>query len=119
MSAFKDHFDDLEEGDAEEMVEPEESNMSEVAGNDELNFLGCEEEHNNIEFISYNRISCFSHTLQLVVNQFEKVESFKALMKRAHLLVRKVNSSTKATERLVTLGRSLLKTVLLGGVPHS
>ena len=48
------------------------------------------------EFSSLNRISCFAHTLQLVVNKFDDISLFKELMKRAHLVVRKVNASTKA-----------------------
>ena len=55
------------------------------------------------EFSSLNQIGCFAHTLQLVVNKFGDVSLFKELMKQAHLVVRKVNASTKATERLVAL----------------
>ena len=32
-----------------------------------LDFLDCEESHDE-EFVCSNRMSCFSHTLQLVVN---------------------------------------------------
>lgn len=56
------------------------------------------------------RISCFSHTLQLVVSKFDEQTRYKDLMKRTHAIVRRVNSSTKATERLVALcGKKLLK----------
>ena len=47
---------------------------------EEQNFLDCDED-DDAEFISYNRISCFSHTPQLVVNNFGKVSSFKEVMK--------------------------------------
>ena len=63
-----------------------------------------------MQFISYNRISCFSHTLQLVVNRFNAANSFKDVIKHAHSIVRKFNLSTKATERLIALsGRKLIK----------
>ena len=55
-------------------------------------------------------IVCFSHTLQLVVSKFDEATQLKELMKRAHALVRKINSSTKATETLVALsGKKLIK----------
>lgn len=47
------------------------------------------------------RIGCFSHTLQLVALNFDNYVGFKELLKRTHDLIRKVNSSTKATERLI------------------
>ena len=76
---------------------------------DEQDFKACEIQHNE-EFGSLNRIGCFSHTLQLVVSKFDDFSLFKGVMKRAHLVVCKVNASTKATERLVALvGKKLVK----------
>ena len=93
--------------------------MTDVAlVDEEQEFLDCEDDH-DLEFGSLNRISCFSHTLQLVVSKFNMVQKFHELMKRTHSLVRKVNSSTKATERLISLcGKSSLRTVQQGGVLH-
>ena len=59
---------------------------------DETDFLDHELEH-DMEFCSLKRIACFSHTLQLVVSKFDKATQLKE-MKRAHALVRKINSST-------------------------
>ena len=56
-----------------------------------------------ITFAKYNRISCFAHSLQLVVSQFDKVSPFPKVIKKAKKLVAKFNKSTKATERLITL----------------
>ena len=48
--------------------------------------------------------------MQLVLNKFDDCSCFKQWTKHAHALVRKVNSSTKATERLITLsGKKLTK----------
>ena len=101
VAAFKAKFNE-DDDDVEELVE---SSMPD----DEQEFLDCEMEH-DIEFSSFNRISCFSHTLQLVVSKFDELDKFKELMKRAHAVVRKFNSSTKATERLIAIcGKKLVK----------
>ena len=104
IAAFKVKLEEEEEDteDVEEVAEPS-------VNKDEQDFHECEVEHDE-EFSSLNQIGCFAHTLQLVVNKFDDVSLFKELMKRAHLVVRKVNASTKATERLVALcGKKLLK----------
>ena len=55
-------------------------------------------------------MSCFAHTLQLVVAKFSEVLSCSATVKKAHGLVKKVNKSTKATELLIQhCGKKLLK----------
>ena len=46
--------------------------------------------------------------LQLVVNKFSEITAFKGVLNHAHNLVRKVNSSGKATEKLVLLSRKKL-----------
>jgi len=48
------------------------------------------------------------HTLQLVVRKFKEVKSLKKVLASAHALVKKVNKSSKATERLVSLCRKKL-----------
>ena len=75
---------------------------------DEQDFQACKMEHVQ-EFSSLSWIGCFSHTLQLVVNKFDDISLFKELLKQAHSIVHKVNTSTTATERLVALCGKLLK----------
>ena len=75
----------------------------------EIDFEEQEIEH-ELAFQSLKRISCFAHTLQLVVQKFDQVTEFKALIKRAHQVVRKVNCSTKATEKLIAIcGKKLVR----------
>ena len=55
-------------------------------------------------------MSSFAHTLQLVVQKFDEQTEFKALLKRAHSLVRKFNASAKATEKLIDkCGKKLVR----------
>ena len=104
VAAFKEQVQLKQDDDCMEEIAD-----TDIPSDEEQNFLDCEEDH-DAEFISYNRIGCFSHTLQLVVNNFGKVSSFKEVMKHAHALVKKFNSSTKATERLIALsGKKLTK----------
>lgn len=49
------------------------------------------------------RVSCMSHTLQLIVHKFSEVKSFKRVLASAHALVKKVNKSSVATEKLLSL----------------
>ena len=104
VAAFKKtiHDDEGDDDKVEELAEP-------TILDEEQEFLDFEEEH-ELEFSTHNQISCFSHTLQFVVSKFDEVNRFKELLKHAHSLVRKVNSSTKATERLINLcGKKLVK----------
>ena len=48
----------------------------------------------------YERLSCFAHTLQLVVSKFDEVRACKEAIKRAKKLVAKIKKSVKATEML-------------------
>lgn len=55
-------------------------------------------------------MSCFTHTLQLVLQKFDEQTEFKALLKRAHNLVRKFNTLAKATEKLIAkCGKKLVQ----------
>ena len=63
---------------------------------------------NTTAFGTLHRISCFTHTLQLVVNKFSKITTFATVLDHAHALIKKVNSSVKATERLVSLSKKKL-----------
>ena len=56
------------------------------------------------------RIGCFAHTFQLVAQTFDQFPGFHSLLKQARHLNARVNSSTKATERLIELcGKKLIK----------
>lgn len=68
------------------------------------------EEDHEIAFYGLNRVSCFAHTLQLVVQKFDGITEFKSVLKRAHTLVRKFNTSAKATEKLIAkCGKKLVR----------
>ena len=57
----------------------------------------------------FKRLSCFSHTLQLVIHRFSEVKSFKKVLGAAHQVAKRVNKSTKATEKLIALsGKKLV-----------
>ena len=96
VAAFKASFVEAEDDD--EDVEEEEV----CTADDADDFFDHELEH-DIEFSSLRRIACFSHTLQLVINKYGEAIVFKDLMKRAHAVVKKINSSTKAMEKLISL----------------
>ena len=78
-----------------------------AASTDIFNFEQQENKH-AMAFNSYKRISCFIHTLQLVVKIFETAPSFKASLCKAHSIVKKVNKSTKATEKLLDKAKKKL-----------
>ena len=70
---------------------------------EEINeFDGEEESHTTaFERRKLTRLSCFSHTLQLVVMSFNKDKSAKGLLSTAYKIVSSVSKSGKATEALV------------------
>ena len=109
VAAFKanlDHFVVDETGNDED----EDEETADSCTQDETeDYLDHEIDH-EVEFSSLNRIACFSHMLQLVVHKFDDVDRFKEVLKRTKALVRKVNTSTKVTERLIALsGKKLIK----------
>ena len=53
-------------------------------------------------------MSCFAHTLQLVVQKFDELPEFKSLLKHAHSLVRKFNTLVRATEKLIAKSGKIL-----------
>ena len=76
---------------------------------DESDFDVKETDHETM-FSSFKRISCFAHTLQLVVLQFDRATIFKDAISCSHRIVSKVNSSTKATEKFIGLcGKKLVR----------
>ena len=71
----------------------------------------------DIAMTLYQRVSCFTHTLQLVVHIHDASPHIKSTISKAHKLVSKMNKSTKATENSSrNLEKSLLMPVPLGGV---
>lgn len=77
----------------------------------ELDFEAKERDH-EVTFSSFKRVSCFAHTLQLVVHKFDQAANFKDGIKCSHRLVSKVSTSTKATEKLIGLcGKKLVRAV--------
>ena len=102
VAAFKANLNPLEaKSDKEEGEDTVE--MAEPCTLDEAeDFLDRELDH-EAEFSSLNRIACFSHTLQQVVKKFDSVDSFKDVIKHTKAVVGKVNSSMKATKRLIAL----------------
>ena len=100
VAAFKSLF---EEEMKEMETEEEEMDVDSDTDEDEDDFVSKELDH-NITFSSFiKRIPCFAHTLQLVVGKFDQLPQFKSILKNARTLVTKVNKSTRATERLVSL----------------
>ncbi len=119
VAAFKanlDHFVVDETGNDED----EDEETADPCTQDETEDYLDHEINHKVEFSSLNRLACFSHTLQLVVHKFNDVDQFKEVIKRTKAIVRKVNTSTKATERLIVLsGKKLIKDCPpLGGVLH-
>ena len=62
---------------------------------------------------SFERLSCFPHTLQLVVSKFDEVHACKDAVLRSKKIVTRVNKSSKATEML----KKLAKVKLIGDCP--
>ena len=77
--------------------------MAATAQDDGTDYEMREMDHTSA-FATLGRVSCFSHPLQLVVNKFSGITAYKPLLNHAHALVKKMNSSVKATERLIELG---------------
>lgn len=70
------------------------------------------EVEDNTAFILHKRLSCFSHSLQLVVRKFDTVKALKRAFSIAHKLVSKVCKFVKATEKLISLsGHKLVNDV--------
>uniref|UniRef100_A0A1X7UNQ7 Uncharacterized protein n=1 Tax=Amphimedon queenslandica TaxID=400682 RepID=A0A1X7UNQ7_AMPQE len=81
--------------------------MEEGFYSDVINFDRCENDH-HYAFEAWKRTSCFVHTLQSVVKVFESAPAFRSSVKWALDIVRKVNTSCKATEQLVELAEKKL-----------
>ena len=104
--------EDKDEDREEELYDDEEEDEDEMAAtaeDDGTDYEMREMDHTSA-FATLGRVSCFSHSLQLVVNKFSGITAYKPLLKHAHALVKKMNSSVKATERQIELsGKKLVK----------
>ena len=88
-------------GEVEELNESEANDEEDTPQKDVDDFENREDDH-TIAFLSFKRMSCFAHTLQLVVRVFDDVKAQKMVLRKVHKLVSKVNKSTKATEKLIS-----------------
>ena len=74
----------------------------------EIDDFDDKEIEHNVAFCQFSRMSCFAHTLQLVIRRFDGIRCIQHVLGKAHTLVSKVNKSTKATERLIQLAQKKL-----------
>ena len=91
--------EELDETEKEVDIAKEVAEFDEKESDHDLRF-SCED---------YERLACFSHTLQLVVLKFDEVKPCKDALSKAKKLVAKVNKSVKATEMLRKLSRVKLR----------
>jgi len=56
------------------------------------------ERDHELAFSNYKRVSCFAHTLQLVVQKFHTVKSFKKVLSSAYKLVKLVVSTSQGCD---------------------
>ena len=56
-----------------------------------------EKEHSKVTELGWKQNSCFVHTLQLVVKEFEKDPCFRSTLTKARKIIKKVNKSCEAT----------------------
>lgn len=91
--------DEHEEEEEEEQEDDDDGGLVDIEVDD---FERKELDH-EVTFLSFNRLSCFAHLLQLVVRKFDGVSSYKALLQRVHSLLKCANMSTKATETCIPM----------------
>ncbi|XP_065896068.1 E3 SUMO-protein ligase ZBED1-like [Dysidea avara] len=98
-----DNVDVLDIGSLDDSLPDQEKTIEESHQQDmyeqEREFDENEFEH-EIAFVGYRRLSCFAHSLQLVVSKFDECSVFRHTIKKAKNIVSKFNKSTKATEKL-------------------
>ena len=99
--------DNMQTDDEIEGEEPVAEYTLQVDENQSGNYVECEMQH-EIAFAGYQHVSCFVHTLQLVVHTYDKSLHLKTTMGKAHKLVNKINKSVKATEKLIKMSRKKL-----------
>ena len=103
LCASKESEDSDGEGDLED-VGGDANNEAEVE-----DFDTNDSDHETASIPVFKQLSCFSYTLQLVNHRFSEVKSFKKVLGAAHQVAKRVNKSTKATEKLIALsGKKLV-----------
>ena len=98
MSDANEELDSVaEESDEDSDEETEEQSSQHVHDYDDS------ERDHDIALAIYQHVSCFTHTLQLVVHTYDKdvSSSFKTALSKANKLVKKFAKSTKATEKFI------------------
>ena len=93
--------EDVEEDDFEEEAVVEDDTLRESCIETALEDYDVHETQCDIALTVYRHVSCFTHTLQLVVHMHDASPHIKSTISRAHKLVTKFNKSTKATEKLI------------------
>ena len=92
------------EGSTDEREEEEEEERDDDDGSlvdVEVDDFDRKELDHEVTFVLFNRLSCFAHLLQLVVQKFDGVSSYRALLQRVHSPLKRVNMSTRATETCI------------------
>ena len=108
VAAFKYHLTTYHNEDDGESDAVDESTET-LSDFDEEDFLSKDLDHDLVFGSFIKRVTCFAHTLQLVIRKFDKENLFKTILKNAHALASKINKSTKATEKLISLcGKNLV-----------
>jgi len=97
------------------LPQPEHNTTTEIT-----EFEDQELNHDLVFTTSYKCVSCFIHTLQLVVKIFEINPSFKSSLQAAYSIVKKVNKSCKATEMLIEKARKNWSVIVQpDGIQHN
>ena len=91
---FRQHFEASEETESEDSVNADGGDIDdeeyEAPTEAEIEDFESREFDHEVEFGPiFKRLSCFSHTLQLVVRPFDEVKSSKKVLKAAHKVVKK------------------------------
>ena len=100
-----------EDNDSDEITEGEETVAEDALGLNQqdhtADYEECEIQH-DINLVSYQRVSCFIYTLQLVVHTYDKSSHLRSTMTKAQKMIHKINKSVKTTEMLIKKARKKL-----------
>ena len=106
--AVADEEDTDQDNSSDDELDEDDSKARETTIDQDTEDFDSKETDHQIAFADYKRISCFAHSLQLVVTHFDKVSPFQRVVRKAKKLVGKFNKSTKATEKLIALAHKKL-----------
>ena len=97
-------------GSGENFELTENSTREDIQDNAEVHEYENNEEEHDVAFNGFcQRLGCFSHTLQLVMSEFDSIHSLKKVIKKGQELVSKCNKSVRVTEKLIQLsGKKLV-----------